>query len=124
MLDSEFEVFPLGAEIDSGEVRTQLVVKTHLGVLLQRLVNCGYQHLEVVLSRHFALGKNPDDIAGKAFDNLDHASRPPVGIANAPARGKIPRMAVAMPRRISCRTISPLIASFIRYAVIHVKHTP
>ena len=74
MLDSEFEVFPFGAEIDSGELRTQFVVKPQLGISLQRLVYCRYHHLQVVLSRHFALGQNSHYIVGKAFDNLDHGA--------------------------------------------------
>src|SRR5271156_4376244 len=114
MLDSDFEVFPLGAEVDSGEFRTQFIVKSHLAISLQRLVYCRYHHLEVVLSRHFALRQNSNYIVGKAFDNLDHGACPLLRIEIAPVRGSNPRMAIAVPRRISLRTISALIASFIR----------
>jgi|SRR5215472_8460503 len=40
-----------------------------------------------------------------------------------PPLGNTPRIAIATPRRISSRTISALVSSFIRYAVIHVKQT-
>src|SRR5271156_1632773 len=112
MLDSDFEVFPLGAEVDSREFRTQFIVKAHLVISLQRLVYCRYHYLQVVLSGHFALRQNSNYIVGKAFDILDHGLSPAAIVVSA--RGNRPRMAMAVPRRISFRTISALIASFIR----------
>src|SRR5208282_2218350 len=114
MLKSDFEVLPTGAEIDSGELRTQIIVKPQLGISFQRLFYCRYHHPKVVLSCDFALGQNSHYIVGKAFDNLDHSSAPPVIVEIASARGTNPRIAIAVPRRISLRTISALIASFIR----------
>src|SRR5580658_8045833 len=115
MLDSDFEVFPFSAEIDSEEFRTQFIVESHLAISLQRLVYCRYHHLEVVLSRHFALRQNSHYVVGKAVDNLDHGRAPPIIVEIGWAeRGNNPRMAIAVPRRISLRTISALSASFIR----------
>src|SRR5580658_2741573 len=114
MLDSDLEVFPLGAEVDSAEFQTQFIVKSHLAIPLQRLVYCRYYHLEVIVSRHFALRQNSHYILGKAFDILDHGACPFLRIEIAPVRGNNPRIAIAVPRRISLRTISALIASFIR----------
>src|SRR5271154_1459595 len=114
MLDSDFEVFPLGAEIDSAEFRTKLIVKSHLAISLQRLVYCRYHHFQVVLSRYFALCQNSHYVVGKVFDNLDHDPASPALVEIGWARGNNPCMAIAVPRRISLRTISALIRSFIK----------
>ena len=65
MLDSDLEVFSLGAEIDPGELRTEFVIEPQLGISFQRLLDGRYHNLKVVFSRHPSLGDDSDHIAGK-----------------------------------------------------------